>query len=103
MRPEQMLPAEKQALENLLKHAQGATHQSRRVADFLLAWWNPSACGKYDMTTAWSVDDDIMEDMCVVFRLASRAHNYPDTLGYEQAFRAIVREWRPELHEGRED
>jgi hypothetical protein len=40
MRPEQMLPAEKQALENLLKIAQGNTGQSRRVSDFLLAWWN---------------------------------------------------------------
>lgn len=99
MRPEQMRPAEKQALENLLKHAQGATDQSRRVADFLLAWWNPSECGKYDMTTAWGVDDDIMEDMCVVFRLASRAHSYPDKLGYEKQFAAIIREWRPELRE----
>lgn len=53
MRPDQILPAERQALENLLAHAQGGTGQSRRIADFLLAWWNPSACGKYDMTTGW--------------------------------------------------
>lgn len=31
MRPDQMSPAEKQALENLLKIAQGDTGQSRRV------------------------------------------------------------------------
>lgn len=61
MCPEQMMSAERQALENLLKHAQADTHQSRRVTDFLLAWWNPAACGSYDLTTAWSVDDDIME------------------------------------------
>lgn len=97
MRPEQMLPAEKVALENLLQIAQGNTGQSRRVADFLLAWWNAGQCGSYDLTTAWAVDDNIMEDMCVVFRLASRSNSYPDTLGYGPQFENIVREWRPEL------
>jgi len=97
MRPEQMTPAEKQALENLLKHAQGDTHQSRRVADFLLAWWNPSECGKYDITTGWGLDEDIAEDLCVVFQLATRANSYPDTLGYGPQFEAVIRAWRPEL------
>ncbi|MBR8043131.1 hypothetical protein KDW40_01980 [Burkholderia cenocepacia] len=97
MRPEEMLDTEKTALERLLKHAQGATDQSRRVADFLLAWWNSSSCGRYDLTTAWGLDDDIMDDVCVVFRLASRAHSYPDALGYGPQFEAVVREWRPEL------
>jgi hypothetical protein len=97
MRPDQMTPSEKRALENLLRHAQGGTGQSRRVADFLLAWWNAGACGAYDLTAAWGVDDDIMEDMCVVFRLASRANSYPDILGYGPQFEAIVRAWRPEL------
>ena len=97
MQPEQMTPAEKQALENLLKHAQGDTGQSRRIADFLLAWWNPSACGKYDITTGWGLDEDIAEDLCVVFQLATRANSYPDTLGYGPQFEAVVRAWRPEL------
>jgi hypothetical protein len=97
MRPEQMLPAEKQALENLLKIARGNSDQSRRVADFLLAWWNSSECGKYDLTTGWGLDEDIAEDVCTVFRLATRANSYPDTLGYEPQFKAIIREWRPEL------
>jgi hypothetical protein len=51
MRPEQMLRAERQALENLLQIAQGDTGQSRRVADFLLAWRNAGQCGSYDLTT----------------------------------------------------
>lgn len=97
MRPEQMMPHEKQALENLLKITQGDTGQSRRVADFLLAWWNASKCGSYDITTAWGLDEDIMEDVCVVFRLASRANSYPDSIGYEKQFEAVVREWCPEL------
>jgi hypothetical protein len=43
--------------------------------------------GSYDPTTAWGLDDDLVEDVCVVFRLASRANNYPDTLGYGAAVR----------------
>lgn len=97
MRPDQITIEERAALERLLEHARGATHQSRRVADFLLAWWNASACGGYDMTTGWSVDEAIAEDMCTVFRLATRANSYPDTLGYGPQFEAVVREWRPEL------
>ncbi|MFM0342449.1 DUF7673 family protein [Paraburkholderia fungorum] len=99
MRLEEITPAERQALETLLKHAQGDTGQSRRIADFLLAWWNPSACGKYDLTTAWGLDDNLMGDVCTVFRLASRANSYPDTLGYGPQFEAVVRAWRPELIE----
>ncbi|CAB3799622.1 hypothetical protein LMG28138_04689 [Pararobbsia alpina] len=34
---------------------------------------------------------------CVVFRLATRAKGYPDTLGYGPQFEAVVRAWRPEL------
>ncbi|RKP44700.1 DUF7673 family protein [Pararobbsia silviterrae] len=100
MRSEHLQPAEKAALERLISRAQGNTGQSRSVADFLLAWWNSAECGKYDLTTAWGVDDDIVDDMCVVFRLASRSHSYPDTLGYGSQFEAIVREWRPELIRG---
>ncbi|MFD1557456.1 hypothetical protein ACFSHT_17820 [Paraburkholderia silviterrae] len=97
MRPDQMLEGEKRALEKLLKIASGDTEQSRKVADFLLAWWNAGKCGGYDLTTAWGVDDEIVEDMVTVFRLASRAHSYPGTLGYDEPFEALVRDWHPEL------
>ncbi len=62
-----------------------------------LAWWNAGECGAFDLTTAWGVGDDIVEDMVTVFRLATRARSYPDTLGYSQQFEAVVRAWRPEL------
>lgn len=55
--------------------------RDRRGADFLLAWWNSDSCGKFDFTTAWGMDDDIVDD-------------YPDTLGYGPQFEAVVREWR---------
>ncbi|CAJ0802724.1 hypothetical protein LMG7141_04150 [Ralstonia condita] len=97
MRPEQMTPAERAALERLIQYAQSDTGQSRRVADFLLAWWNAGQCGGFDLTNLWAVDDAIAEDMAIVFRLVTRANSYPDTLGYGPQFEAIVRAWRPEL------
>lgn len=45
MRPEEILEPEKSALERLITIAQRDTGQSRRVADFLLAWWNAGQCG----------------------------------------------------------
>jgi hypothetical protein len=97
MKPDDMTAPERDALARLLDHAQRDTHQSRRVADFLLAWWNAGECGGFDITTAWSVDDAVAEDIVTVFRLAVRARSYPDTLGYGPQFEAVVRAWRPEL------
>jgi hypothetical protein len=90
-------PREHEALTRLLEVASKDTGQSRRVADFLLAWWNSGSCGPYDITTGWGLDDTLVEDVIAVFALASRSHQYPDTLGYGEAFERVVREWRPEL------
>jgi hypothetical protein len=90
-------PAEDAALSRLIRIAQGDTGQSRRVADFLLAWWNANSCGGFDLTTLWSVDPDIAVDMITVFALIARVNSYPDSLGYEVDFKAIIQTWRPEL------
>ena len=85
------------ALERLIQIAQGDTGQSRRVADFLLAWWNAASCGAFDLTTLWGLDTGIAKDMVMVFGLVAKVNQYPDSLGYEEPFKRIVREWRPEL------
>jgi len=90
-------PGEHEALSRLLAIAAADTGQSRRVADFLLAWWNPAACGAFDITTAWALDDAIALDVLIVFGLAIRCRSYPDTLGYADAFGRVDRSWRPEL------
>jgi len=90
-------PSEHEALSRLLAIAVADTGQSRRVADFLLAWWNPAACGAFDITTAWALDDAIALDVLIVFGLAIRCRSYPDTLGYADAFGRVDRSWRPEL------
>jgi hypothetical protein len=87
------------ALARLVKIAKSDTGQSRRVADFLLAWWNAGSCGSFDLTNLWAVDSAIAEDMAAVVLLIARVHRYPDSLGYGADFEEIVRLWRPELTE----
>lgn len=87
------------ALERLLAHAQRDSGQSRIVADFLLAWWNSGSCGAFGLTALWSLDSAIVADMAIEFALIGRVHRYPDSLGYEAEFKAIVRAWRPELQD----
>jgi hypothetical protein len=85
------------AIERLLKIAGSDTGQSRRVADFLLAWWNAETCGGFDLTDAWGCDDVIVQDMVRIFAYAVSHRHYPDTLGFGPRFEQIVRQWRPEL------
>ena len=93
--PETLSECQRAALERLIGIAQGDTGQSRRVAGFLLAWWNAGECGGFDLTDLWGVDTAIAEDMVTVFALVARRHNYPDTLGYARQFQAILHAWRP--------
>ena len=85
------------ALDHLIRIAQTDTGQGRKVADFLLSWWNASTCGGFDMTDLWAVDAAIAQDMIRVIHLISQVNAYPDTLGYRSAFDGLVRQWRPHL------
>ena len=85
------------ALERLIRIAQGDTGQSRIVANFLLAWWNATECGGFDLTDVWAVDTAIAVDMLRVFAMLAAHQHYPDTLGYGKHFETIVRTWRPPL------
>jgi hypothetical protein len=87
-------PAVKAALERLIAVAKRDTGQSRRVANFLLAWWNATDNGGFDITDAWGLDDDLKTDMLYVFSLAISSHAYPDSLGYGNDFEEIWERWR---------
>jgi hypothetical protein len=92
------MSAEQQAaLERLLAIAAQYTGQSRRCADFLLAWWNAGSCGGFDFTTMWGCDTAVVIDMAVIFAYVGHNPHYPDALGYGPRFETVVREWRPEL------
>jgi hypothetical protein len=88
---------QKAALERLIRIAQGDTGQSRRVANFLLAWWNAEECGGFDLTDLWNVDAAIAADMVTVVGLLATLNCYPDALGYSEQFEAIIAEWRSAL------
>lgn len=98
-RPAPVSTSELAALRRLVAIARGDTGQSRRVADFLLAWWNAGTCGGFDMTNLWAVDTTIANDMVTVFGLVARISAYPDTHAPElqSEFEGIVRAWHPEL------
>lgn len=51
------------ALEKLLNIAHEDTGQGRRVANFLLAWWNAEVHGGFDLTDLANVDPHVAEDM----------------------------------------
>lgn len=90
---------ERAALERLLAIAASDTGTSRRVADFLLSWWNKSSCGGFDMVDLWYFSDDIVADVVTVFRFVARNRHYPDDLGYGDKFQQIIRAWRGHLLE----
>ena len=85
------------ALNRLLRIADHDTGQSKRVADFLLSWWNAATCGGWDPTDLWAVDIQISEDILVLLKGIEATQSYPDTLGYKAQFDRLVREWRPHL------
>lgn len=85
------------AFERLLKIAKSDTGQSRRVADFILAWWNAPDHGGFDIADLFAVDTAIARDMATIFAyLASRGGaEYPEDYSADIEF--IMQEWRPEF------
>jgi len=83
------------ALDRLLAIARSDTGQSRRVANFLLAWWNAGACGGFDLTDLWMLDRAITDDMLTVARLIALKHEYPTAYDRGAQFEALVAAWRP--------
>ncbi|EWS77526.1 hypothetical protein AF72_10185 [Xylella taiwanensis] len=82
------------AFDRLIAIAQTNTGQARRVAAFLLAWWDSGTCGGFDLTDLWGVDPIIVHDMQTLFGCIARVHRYPDTLGFGDHFEVILRQWR---------
>ncbi|NYS61967.1 hypothetical protein HZS81_14500 [Halomonas salicampi] len=83
-----------QALERLVAVALSDTGQSRRCADFLLAWYNAAENGGFDLTTLWGMDDELASACSVVFLWVASHRAYPDDLGYGEVFQRIWALWR---------
>jgi ParB-like chromosome segregation protein Spo0J len=91
------------ALARLIHIALRDTGQSCRVASFLLAWWNATNCGGFDLTDFWSVDPEVADDMLSVIAVIRQTRAYPDIFGTEirGQFETLVALWRPQLSESR--
>ena len=74
--------------------SQRDTGQSRRVANFLLAWHNAEENGGWDVTDLWNVDQDIANDMLTVLEFLRVEHQYPDGLGFKDEMQRVWQQWR---------
>lgn len=92
-----MTAHERASFERLLKIAKSDTGQSRRLAAFVLAWWNADSLGGFDLTELFGVDDIIAADMATIFVCLARQSEafYPDD--YREQIEAIIQAWRPEI------
>jgi len=83
------------AFARLLEVARRDTGQSRRIASFILAWWNATDLGGFDLTDLFAVDRELASDMATVFSFISNRHTpiYPKE--YQDEIVALARQWRP--------
>lgn len=79
------------ALQRLIQVAKRDTGQSRRVANFLLAWFNAKSYGGFDLSDLWSIDEEIVADIMLVLKLISKnPMRYPDAFERQEDFTAII-------------
>ncbi|WP_454685456.1 DUF7673 family protein [Ancylobacter moscoviensis] len=85
------------AFERLLSIARSDTGQSRRVAGFILAWWNAVDLGGFDIADLFAVDEAIAHDMATVFAyVAGRpVAEYPEA--YRTEIEDVIQQWRPDV------
>lgn len=88
----------KAALDRLFDLAASDTGQSRRAANFLLAWWNASDWGGFDLADLFGVDRAVAADMAQVFAYLGQHSGaiYADAFGYREGMAELVERWRPE-------
>ncbi|MCW7546292.1 hypothetical protein N7I30_21195 [Aurantimonas litoralis] len=91
MNEEQLL-----TFQRLLAIAEGDTGSSKRVENFLLAWWNPVRCGGFHLTELWQLDEGICNDIETVIGFISRRALHPGDI-YADRMKSLVERWRPEI------
>lgn len=98
-----MTDYERAAFERLLKIARSDTGQSRRVASYILAWWNADRLGGFDLTDLFGVDQVIAADMGTMFVCLGRQSQafYPEE--YRTEIEALIEAWRPEIWAASQD
>lgn len=92
-------PEVRQAVARLFDLAHSDTGQARRVADFLMAWWNATDLGGFDIADLFSLDRALAADMATVFAfLGSHPGGiYADAFDLEDSMKALIALWRPDM------
>ncbi len=94
LRKANLTEEEHEAVQRLVGHARRDSGQSRRVANFLLAWFDAEAHGGFDPTDLWCLDYEIEDDVVAVLEMIRRTRKRPHSVGYGQAFERLVALWR---------
>jgi hypothetical protein len=83
-------------IARLVAIARADTGQSKKVADFLLAWWNGDDNGHFPISHLVNVDTAIRDDMLFLLRrIASEpAMIYADAFGFGLEMEELWRLWR---------
>ena len=94
--------AARNALDRLIEIARSDTGQARRVANFLLAWWNGDDCGHFPIADLFGVDATIATHMTTIIGFLGQHEGaiYPDAFGRKAEMIELVRRWRDFAEDG---
>ncbi|WP_203310297.1 DUF7673 family protein [Sphingomonas beigongshangi] len=82
-----------EALDRLIAAAQSDTGGARRVASFLLSWWDGDD-GQWAMIDIANVDAEIGEDILIIIAyLAQTGVCYADAWGREKEMGELIDKW----------
>lgn len=88
-----------QAIRRLIAIALSNTGQSRRVANFLLAWWNGADWGHFDISDIFALDQAIGVDIATIIGYLATYPGaiYPDAFGQRDAMVRLIELWRSDV------
>src|SRR3546814_20654649 len=88
--------AAQNALDRLIDVARSDTGQSRRVANFLLAWWNGEDCGHCPLADLFGVDATIATHITTIVGFLGQHEGaiYTDAFGCKAEMIELVGRWR---------
>lgn len=88
--------AAQKALDRLIDVARSDTGQSRRAANFLLAWWNGEDCGHFPIADIFGVDATIAAHITTIIGFLGQHEGaiYPDAFGRKDEMIDLASRWR---------
>ena len=90
--------AARAALTRLLPLAMSDTGQARRVANFLMAWWNGPELGHFEIADLFGLDVAVAADVTTVIGFLGqndRGAVYIDSLDFAEEMQYVIERWRP--------